>query len=102
VYAEIFRFPPKHAAAAEAYSSLADSVPAARYKYRGPLWCLGASLSRLLPVTEINKEFADFFNDPKRTRLNAWQFYAFSGLGIIGWVLAGILVAALSGLTRNP
>jgi hypothetical protein len=38
------------------------TVPIA--KQNGPIWCFGASLSRLLPVIEINKEFTDFFNDP--------------------------------------
>jgi hypothetical protein len=39
------------------------TVPIA--KHNGHVWCFGASLSRLLPVIEINKEFADFFNDPR-------------------------------------
>jgi hypothetical protein len=77
------------------------TVPMVRDRRRSPMWCVGASLSRLLPVIEINKEFTDFFNDPDRTRLNAWQFFAFSVLGVIGWVLAGILVAAMSSLTQN-
>jgi uncharacterized protein YjbI with pentapeptide repeats len=78
------------------------TVPTVRNQRRSPLWCIGASLSRLLPVIEINKEFTDFFNDPDRTRLNAWQFFAFSLLGVIGWVLAGILIAAMTSLTQNP
>ena len=73
---------------------------------KGPLWglpwCFGASMSRLLPVIEINKEFTEFFNDPKRERLNWLQSVLFSFLGIIGWVLGGILVAAMAGLTRGP
>ena len=32
----------------------------------GFVWCFGARLSPLLPVIEINKEFTEFFNDPKR------------------------------------
>jgi hypothetical protein len=39
-----------------------QTVPAA--KHHGPIWCFGASLARLLPVIEINKEFTEFFNDP--------------------------------------
>ena len=78
------------------------TVPAARTQHRGPIWCLGASLSRLLPIIEINKEFTDFFDDPERTRLNGWQAVAFSVLGAVGWVLGGILIAAVSGLTQNP
>jgi hypothetical protein len=42
----------------------------------GPSWCFRASLSRLLPVLEINKEFSEFFNDPKRERLKGWQSFA--------------------------
>jgi len=77
-------------------------VPAARIGHRGFVWCCGASLSRLLPVVEINKEFTDFFNDPDRTQLNGWQAVAFSALGMIGWALGAILLAAVSGLTQNP
>jgi hypothetical protein len=76
-------------------------VPAARMGHRGFCWCCGASLSRLLPVVELNKEFTDFFNDPDRIRLNAWQAAAFSALGLIGWALGLILIAAVTGLTQN-
>jgi uncharacterized protein YjbI with pentapeptide repeats len=75
-------------------------VPAA-YQH-GPIWCFGASLSRLLPVIEINKEFTDFFNDPHRARLTSWQSFVFSVIGIAGWVLGAILIAAISGLTQKP
>jgi uncharacterized protein YjbI with pentapeptide repeats len=68
----------------------------------GFFWCFGASLSRLLPVIEINKEFSDFFNDPKRERLTGFQSAVFSTTGIIGFVLGAVLVAAVSGLTQNP
>jgi hypothetical protein len=74
-------------------------VPAARK--HGLLWCFGASFSRLLPVIELNKEFADFFRDPKRTRLTDWQIFVFSAFSIIGFVLGAILVAAVSGLTQK-
>jgi hypothetical protein len=30
------------------------------------------SACRLLPGIEINKEFTEFFNDPKRERLTSW------------------------------
>ncbi len=70
-------------------------------KQHGPVWCFGASLSRLLPVTEINKEFTTFFDDPERKRLTGWQSFFFSTLGIIGWVLGLILIAAVSGLTQG-
>ena len=77
-------------------------VPAERRGHHGWLWCFGASLSRLLPVIEINKEFTDFFNDPDRKHLYRGQAIAFSALSLVGWVLGAILVAALSGLTQNP
>jgi hypothetical protein len=36
------------------------STPATQDK--GFFWCLAASLDRLLPIIQLNKEFADFFN----------------------------------------
>jgi hypothetical protein len=75
-------------------------VPAA-YQH-GPIWCFGASLNRLLPVIELNKEFTDFFNDPGRIRLTSRQSLVFSFIGIVGWVLGAILIAAVSGLTQKP
>ncbi|MGB7044821.1 MAG: hypothetical protein WBD65_07910, partial [Methylocella sp.] len=70
-------------------------VPAA--KQHGPIWCFGASLARLLPVIEINKEFTAFFDDPKRERLTGWQSFIFSAMGMVGFVLGAILIAAVSG-----
>ena len=75
--------------------------PEARKKPRGAFWCFGASLSRLLPVIEINKEFTDFFNDPERKNLKFWPSMLFSALGIIGWILGGVLLVAVSGLTQS-
>jgi len=75
------------------------SVKAARK--HGALWCFGASLSRLLPVIEINKEFTDFFNDPNRERLTWAQTLVFSMIGLFGWFLGGVLAAPLSGLTEK-
>lgn len=77
------------------------TVPAARTEHRGKLWCFGASLARLLPVIEINKEFTEFFNDPERTRLSWWQSIVFAAIGVVGWVLGAVLVAAVSGLTQS-
>jgi uncharacterized protein YjbI with pentapeptide repeats len=74
-------------------------VPAAQR--HGPIWCLGASLTRLLPVIEVNKEFTEFFNDPDRKRLTGWQSFVFSLVGLVGWVLGLILLAAISGLTQK-
>jgi hypothetical protein len=74
-------------------------VPAAQT--RGPIWCLGASLARLLPVIEVNKEFTEFFNDPDRKRITGWQSFVFSLVGLVGWVLGLVLLAAISGLTQK-
>jgi hypothetical protein len=54
-----------------------------------------------LPVIEINKEFTDFFNDPERERLTSWQSFIFNAMGMVGFVLAAILIAAVSGLTQT-
>jgi len=67
----------------------------------GLIWCFGASLSRLLPVIEINEDFKDFFKNPTRAMLTNLQSFVFAAMGIMGWLLAAILVAAVSGLTRN-
>jgi hypothetical protein len=75
-------------------------VPAAYV--HGFIWCCGASVSRLLPVVEINREFSDFFNDPERRRLTGFQSSVFSAMSMVGWVLGAILVAAVSGLTQKP
>jgi hypothetical protein len=75
------------------------TAPAA--KRHGAIWCFGASLARLLPVIEINKEFTAFFDDPKRERLTGWQSFIFSAIGIVGFVLGAILIAAVSGLTQS-
>jgi uncharacterized protein YjbI with pentapeptide repeats len=69
--------------------------------HRGFAWCFGASLTRLLPIFEINKEFTDFFNDPKRERLTSWQSFIFNMICITGWVLGAALVAAISTLTQS-
>jgi hypothetical protein len=80
---------------------LKESVKGVRDEKHGFIWCLGASLSRLLPVIEINKEFTEFFNDPKRERLTGWQSFIFSAMAIVGFVLGAILIAAVSGLTQG-
>jgi hypothetical protein len=79
---------------------LCTCVPLARA--HGRIWCFGASLSRLLPVIEINKEFSDFFDDPDRKRLTGRQSFVFSVIAMLGWVLGAILIAAMSGLTQKP
>ena len=75
------------------------AVPAAQA--HGRLWCFGASLNRLLPMIEINKEFTDFFDDPERKRLTGLQSAVFSGICLLGWLLGAILVAAVTGLTQT-
>jgi uncharacterized protein YjbI with pentapeptide repeats len=75
------------------------TAPAA--KQHGLIWCFGASLARLLPVIEINKEFTAFFDDPERKRLTGWQSFIFSVIGMVGFVLGAILLAAVSGLTQS-
>jgi hypothetical protein len=74
-------------------------APAAHQK--GLLWCAGASLDRLLPIIHLNKEFADFFDDPERKRLAGEVIAFFSGLSLWGWVLGSFLIAAVSGLTQR-
>jgi hypothetical protein len=71
-------------------------VPAGRE--HGLVWCCGASLSRLLPIIEINREFTDFFNDPERKRLTGRDSLIFSIIAMVGWLLGAILIAAVSGL----
>lgn len=73
-------------------------APSARRK--GGFWCVRASLSRLLPIIELNPEFTEFFNDPDRERLRGWQLIFFAALGILGALLGSVLVAAISGLTQ--
>ena len=80
---------------------LKESVKGVRDEKHGFIWCVGASLSRLLPVIVINKEFTDFFDDPERKRLTGWQNFIFSAMGIMGFVLGAILIAAVSGLTQG-
>jgi hypothetical protein len=61
-----------------------------------------ACLARLLPVVELNKEFTDFFDDPKQERLTFWPSMVFSVIAMVGWILGAITVAAFAGLTQSP
>jgi hypothetical protein len=63
--------------------------------------CQHPQLARLLPGIEGNKEFTEFFSDPKRERLSGRQSFIFSAMGIVGFVLGAILIAAVSGLTQG-
>jgi hypothetical protein len=80
---------------------LRTKVQGVRDENHGLIWCFGASLSRLLPVIEINEDFKQFFKDPTRATLTNWQSFIFSAMGIVGWVLGAILIAAVSGLTQS-
>jgi hypothetical protein len=80
---------------------LRTRVKGVHHDHHGIIWCFGASLDRLLPVIDINAEFAAFFNDPKRKRLTDWQTFVFSSIRIVGWVLGAILIAAVTGLTQG-
>ena len=80
---------------------LRTCVKGVRDARHGLIWCFGASLARLLPAIEINEEFTEFFNDPKRERLTGPQSFIFSSIGIVGWVLGAVLIAAVSGLTQS-
>jgi hypothetical protein len=53
-------------------------------------------------ITGATNDFGDFFTDPDRKHFNSWLFFYFSLLGVFGWVLGGILILAISGLTQNP
>ena len=70
---------------------------------RSPGWRLGASLHRLLPIVELNKEFKDFFDNTdepgKPVKLHRWQMAFFSFMALAGWVLGFFLLAAMGVLT---
>jgi hypothetical protein len=77
-------------------------LPSREARHKGVLWCVGATTERLLPIIELNKEFADFFDDQRRKRLAGWQIAFFSVYALWGWLLGLLLVAAMSGLTQAP
>lgn len=66
------------------------------------IWYFGASLSRLLPIVEINKEFTDYFDDSKHKNLYPDQVVFFDIVAVFGFVLGGVVAAALAGLLQNP
>jgi hypothetical protein len=80
-------------------------VPTTHSQDRGKLWCFLASLARLLPVIEINRECKEFFDHPEREGLTRSQRFVFdglaAGLAMVGFVLGAILIAAVSGLTQS-
>ncbi|MEI9403642.1 hypothetical protein [Mesorhizobium argentiipisi] len=69
---------------------------------KGIMWCTGVSIDHLLPIVELNKEFAEFFDDPGRERLRGWQIGYFAVHALVGYLLASFLVAGLAGLTQTP
>jgi hypothetical protein len=75
------------------FPSPVKRLPARRH---GKLWCIGASLHRLLPVVELSKEFKDFFDEPRN--LTGFQRAFFAGLAFAGWILSFFLIAAIGGL----
>jgi hypothetical protein len=70
-------------------------------RQRSLLWCFGASLNHVLPLVTISQEFSDFFNDPKREHLHAWQHVVFGMLALCGWALGLFVAAAFSGLIQS-
>ena len=75
----------------------AEGTNTGRDRVGGLTDVLGQSY-RLLPIIEL-KEFKGFFED---LNLRLWQRIFFSTLGLAGWILGGVLVLAVSGLTQNP
>jgi hypothetical protein len=67
----------------------------------GFFWCLGASVDRLLPFITLKKEFSDFFNDPQVNKFTRWQDLFFIVFGVLGWVLGGIVLAAMGTFTKG-
>ena len=66
---------------------------------RKRVWRFWASLDHLLPIVELNKDFADFLDDtPGRLTTGQLTYFAFHAL--VGYVLAGFVVAGLTGLTQ--
>jgi hypothetical protein len=55
----------------------------------------------VLPLVTISQEFDEFFNDPQRERLHAWQHVTFGVLALCGWALGLFVVAAFSGLIQS-
>jgi hypothetical protein len=67
----------------------------------GFLWCFGASVTRLLPVLSLKKEFVDFFDDPKLNQFKPWQDFVFVALAVLGWVLGAVVIAAFATITHG-
>jgi hypothetical protein len=86
-------------------------VPAAHDK--GLWWCGLASLDRLLPIIQLNKQFADFFANghcewvivsfanAHCENLASWVIVFFACLGLWGWILGLFLIAAVTGIIQR-
>ena len=68
----------------------------------GLIWCIGASVNRLLPVVTLKKEFAEFFDNPALNKFTPLQDFSFTILGVLGWLLGVIVVAAIAAITHGP
>jgi hypothetical protein len=72
----------------------------------GPLWIMGASLHRLLPIVELSKGFTKFFENATtseswRRNLNPFQEVYFALHALLGWALGLILLAAMGGIIQQ-
>ena len=77
-------------------------ISAANRERHGLWWCICAGFDRLFPVLQINKGFADFFDNPEHNRLTPIQNFLFSSMRIVGLALGAILAAAITGLAQGP
>ncbi len=48
------------------------------------VWCFGASMTCLLPVVGLKKEFVDFFDDHNKNKFDRHQDIVFTTLGVFG------------------
>ena len=63
-------------------------------------WLLRVS-DHLLPIVELNKEFADFFDGTVPARLKRWQLNYFAFHALFGFLLGSFVLAAFAGLTQT-
>jgi hypothetical protein len=66
------------------------------------IWCLGASVNRLLPVLNLKKEFVEFFDTRALNQFKPCQDFFFVVFAIFGWVLSFIVIAAFATVTHGP
>jgi hypothetical protein len=58
-------------------------------------------VNRLLPFITLKKEFSEFFNEPQVNKFTHAQDLFFTVLAVLGWVLGGIVLAAMGTFTRG-